>query len=132
GFTQEFFIEGARSRTGRTLAPKLGMLSWDVEGFLASHRRDLFFVPIAITYERLIEEGAMVSELAGAEKRDESVLGLFRARKVLRHRWGSAHVSFGEPISLAEAIGDRRQCLAAEATPADVAEKRAFIEALGN
>ncbi|MFQ5654626.1 MAG: hypothetical protein ACE5GW_07840, partial [Planctomycetota bacterium] len=45
------------SRTGKTLAPRLGMLAWDVEAFLQSGRRDLFFVPIAITYERLVEEG---------------------------------------------------------------------------
>jgi glycerol-3-phosphate O-acyltransferase len=132
GFTQEFFIEGGRSRTGRTLAPKLGMLSWDVEGLLASGRRDLFFVPISITYERLLEEGAMVSELEGARKQDESMLGLVRARKVLRRRWGSAHLSFGEPISLAESMGDRRARFAAEATPADAADKRSFVVELGN
>jgi glycerol-3-phosphate O-acyltransferase len=131
GFTQEFFIEGARSRTGRTMAPKFGMLGWDVEAFLASTRRDLFFVPIAITYERLIEEGSMIEELAGAAKKDESVLGLVRARKVLRRRWGSAHVSFGEPISLAESIGDRRARFAAAATEADGAEKRRFVQELG-
>ena len=132
GFTQEFFIEGGRSRTGRTLAPKLGILSWEVEGFLASPRRDLFFVPIAITYERLVEEGAMISELEGGGKTNESVIGLVRARKVLQRRWGSAHVAFGEPISIAEALGERRARLAAEASPADAAEKRRFIEDLGN
>lgn len=132
GFTQEFFIEGARSRTGRTMAPKLGVLSWDVEGFLASGRRDLFFVPISITYERLLEEGAMVSELEGAGKQDESMLGLVRARKVLRRRWGSAHLSFGEPISLAESIGADRARFAAEADPAAAADKRQFIVELGN
>ena len=132
GFTQEFFIEGGRSRTGRTLAPKLGMLAWDVEGFLASARRDLFFVPIAITYERLLEEGAMVSELAGAKKEAESMLGLVRARKVLSRKWGSAHVSFGEPISLAEAIGDRRRELAEEEEGEAGSEKRRFVEELAN
>lgn len=133
GFTQEFFIEGRRSRTGRTLAPRLGMLGWDVEGFLASpHRRDLFFVPIAITYERLVEEGSMIEELAGAAKKDESMMGLVRARKVLRRRWGSAHLSFGEPISLADELGDRRPRFAAEATPEDAADKRRFVEDLGN
>ncbi|RIL05539.1 MAG: hypothetical protein DCC71_09995 [Proteobacteria bacterium] len=132
GFTQEFFIEGTRSRTGRTMAPKLGMLAWDVEGFLASQRRDLFFVPIAITYERLIEEGAMIEELAGAAKKEESMLGLVRARKVLRRRWGSAHLSFGEPISLGDAIGERRARFAAEASEQDEADKRRFVEDLGN
>lgn len=133
GFTQEFFIEGTRSRTGRTLAPKFGMLSWDLEGFLASpQRRDLFFVPIAITYERLVEEGSMIEELAGAAKKDESMMGLVRARKVLRRRWGSAHVSFGEPISLADALGERRARFAAEASPEDAADKRRFVEELAN
>src|SRR3990172_3163192 len=115
GFTQEFFIEGGRSRTGKTLAPRLGMLSWVVEAFLDTARRDLFFVPIAITYERLVEEGAMVEELEGAEKKDESMLGLVRARKYLQRRFGSVFVNFGAPISLAEALGERRDRFAHEA-----------------
>lgn len=109
GFTQEFFIEGGRSRTGKTLAPRLGMVAWDVDAFLESQRRDLFFVPIAITYERLVEESGMVDELEGGKKTGESTLALIRARKYLQRRFGSVHVSFGEPISLDEALGDRRR-----------------------
>jgi glycerol-3-phosphate O-acyltransferase len=131
GFTQEFFIEGGRSRTGKTLAPRLGMLSWNVEAFLDSRRRDLFFVPIAITYERLVEEGAMVGELEGEKKRDESMLGLVRARKYLQRRFGSVFVSFGEPISLASAMGPGREQLSGESEDA-AAERRTFIEGLGN
>jgi glycerol-3-phosphate O-acyltransferase len=132
GFTQEFFIEGGRSRTGKTLAPRLGMLSWDIDAFLDSGRRDLFFVPIAITYEHLVEERAMVGELEGEKKRDESMLGLVRARKFLRRRFGTVFVNFGEPISLADAMGDRRELLANADTQDQNAERRAFIETLGN
>ncbi|MCP4241462.1 MAG: hypothetical protein GY772_12955 [bacterium] len=132
GVTQEFFIEGGRSRTGKTLAPRLGVLSWEVEAFLSTARRDLFFVPIAITYERLVEEGSMVDELEGVEKADESVWGLVRARKYLQRRFGSVFVSFAEPISLGDALGDRRSRFAAEATPEAAAEKRAFVATLGN
>jgi glycerol-3-phosphate O-acyltransferase len=131
GFTQEFFIEGGRSRTGRTLAPRLGMLSWNLEAFLASGRRDLFFVPIAITYERLVEEGAMVGELKGEAKTEESMLGLMRARKFLSRKFGSVFVNFGEPISLADALGARAELFAGEQTPEVVAEKRAFVETVG-
>jgi glycerol-3-phosphate O-acyltransferase len=131
GFTQEFFIEGGRSRTGKTLPPRLGMLSWDVEAFLAGARRDLFLVPVAISYERLVEEGAMVHELEGGEKVEESTLGLLRARKVLRRRFGSVFVNFGEPISLGDALGARRAALAAPASPELEEEKRRFIELLG-
>jgi glycerol-3-phosphate O-acyltransferase len=132
GFTQEFFIEGGRSRTGKTLSPKLGLLTWDVEAFLSSARRDLFFVPIAITYERLVEEGAMVGELEGGRKSDESMMGLMRARKYLQRRFGTVHVNFGEPISLADALGDRRERFARDTSPEMDAEQRLFVQQLGN
>jgi glycerol-3-phosphate O-acyltransferase len=132
GVTQEFFIEGGRSRTGKTLAPRLGMLGWVVEAFLETARRDLFFVPIAITYERLVEEGAMVEELEGAEKKDESVLGLVRARKYLQRRFGSVFVNFGAPISLADALGDRRDRFARDGSEEAARERRDFVGALGN
>ncbi len=141
GFTQEFFIEGGRSRTGKTLAPRLGMLSWDLDAFLESQRRDLFFVPIAISYERLVEESGMVEELDGGKKAEESVLGLFRARKYLQKRFGSVHVSFGEPISLASALGSQRDSFEAlvrgQIDSPEVREeledrKREFVNSLGH
>lgn len=131
GFTQEFFIEGSRSRTGKTLAPRLGMLSWNVDAFVASNRRDLFFVPVAITYERLVEEGAMIEELEGGKKKPESLLGLMRARKFLRRRFGSVFVNFGEPISLGQALAGRRELFAAEGEAGE-RERRSLVERLGN
>ena len=141
GFTQEFFIEGGRSRTGKMLAPRLGMLGWDVDAFLEGRRRDLFFVPIAISYERLVEESGMVEELSGGQKTKESVWGLLRARKYLRRRFGTVHVSFGEPISLARSLGEQRRelrRLVGEGALDDdergrlIERKRVFIEQLGH
>lgn len=140
GFTQEFFIEGGRSRTGKTLAPRLGMLGWDVDAFLENRRSDLFFVPIAISYERLVEESGMIEELEGGEKSKESMLGLLRARKYLQSKFGSVHVSFGEPISLANALGNQRDSFEALVrgqidSPEIAAEledsKREFVKDLG-
>jgi glycerol-3-phosphate O-acyltransferase len=117
------------------------MLSWDVDAFLESERRDLFFVPIAISYERLVEESDMIDELSGGEKTEESVLGLLRARKYLQRRFGSAHVSFGEPISLATALGNQRnryealqrgQISSPEMREVLEAHKREFVSGLGH
>ncbi|HEY8120889.1 MAG TPA: 1-acyl-sn-glycerol-3-phosphate acyltransferase [Myxococcota bacterium] len=129
GFTQEFFIEGARSRTGKALTPRLGMLSWTIQGFVDSGRRDLFYVPVAISYERLVEEGAMVHELAGGKKENESMLGLMRARKVLSRSFGSVYLNFGEPVSLAETLGARAELWQRgdDAEP----ERRALVESFG-
>ena len=132
GFTQEFFIEGGRSRTGKTLAPRFGMLSWDVDAFVRSSRRDLFFVPVGLTYERLVEEGSIVSQQKGAAKEKESLAGLVRAGKFLQRRFGTAHVNFGEPLSLAEALGSRRREFAQAGPGERDAERREFVESLAH
>lgn len=133
GFTQEFFIEGGRSRTGKTLAPRLGMLTWDVDAFISSHQRDLVFVPVAITYERLVEESSILDELSGGARTEESVLNLVRARKFLQRRFGSVHVCFGDAISLANVLGDRREVYrrARQGDGEIDAEKRELIRDLG-
>ena len=132
GYTQEFFIEGGRSRTGKMLTPRLGMLAWNVDAFLQTARQDLFFVPIAITYEHLVEERAIVGEREGEKKQNESVMGLVRARKFLRRRFGSVWVNFGEPISLASALGERRERFLRDDSAEGTEDKREFVESLGN
>jgi glycerol-3-phosphate O-acyltransferase len=74
----------------------------------------------------------MVDELEGGAKRDESMLGLMRARKVLSRRFGSAFVNFGEPISLARALASRRDAFLGEPDAEKLATRRVFTEALGN
>src|SRR5207244_3553881 len=72
GYTQEFFIEGGRSRTGKILTPKLGMLSAIVNSFVSGVRRDLYLVPVSIHYGRIVEEEAYKQELLGGQKGKES------------------------------------------------------------
>jgi len=132
GYTQEFFIEGGRSRTGKILTPKLGMLSAILQAFLHGVRRDLYFVPVSISYERLVESEAYKRELQGAEKEKETLLALLRARSVLRANYGKAYVDFAEPISLNEMLGGLRDRFAAHPDdPATEEEKRHFILKLG-
>ncbi|HSD10003.1 MAG TPA: 1-acyl-sn-glycerol-3-phosphate acyltransferase [Candidatus Binatia bacterium] len=132
GYTQEFFIEGGRSRTGKILTPKLGMLSAIVNAFLRGVRRDLYLVPVSITYERLVEEEAYKRELLGAEKEKESLLALLRARSVLRANYGKSFVDFAEPISLARALGGLRERFQKSSDdPAVEEETRHFILKLG-
>ena len=86
GFTQEFFIEGGRSRTGKTLAPRLGMLGWDVDAFLECSRRDLFFVPIGdhLRAPGRRELAWWMSSEAGLPRRRRACSALVRARKYLQ------------------------------------------------
>ncbi len=132
GYTQEFFIEGGRSRTGKIMTPRLGMLSAIVNAYLEGVRRDLYLVPVSIHYGRIVEEEAYQRELTGAEKQRESFFGLLKARRFLRQRYGQVYLSFAEPISLREALGDLKQKFVEGAGCPEVEEeKRRFIQKLG-
>lgn len=100
GFPVEYFIEGGRSRSGRTLAPKTGLLGMTVNSFLRSHERPLFFVPVYIGYEKLLEGDSFVGELAGQPKQGESLWRLACAARRLRHDFGKVHLNFGRPLDL--------------------------------
>jgi len=100
GHSIEYFIEGGRSRTGRLLQPKTGMLSMTVRSFLRDPVRPVVFVPVYFGYERIVEANTYISELSGAPKKKESWLDLLLSLRVLRERFGTVHVNVGEPIRL--------------------------------
>ncbi len=131
GYTQEFFIEGGRSRTGKILTPRLGMLAGIVDAFVDGVRRDLFLVPVSIHYGRIVEEEAYKEELLGGQKEKESFAALIKARRVLRQKYGTVYVTFAEPISLGEALGERKERFRSDSDTAIENEKRYFVQKLG-
>lgn len=100
GFSVEYFIEGGRSRTGRLLQPRPGMISMTVRSFLRTRRRQFVFVPIYFGYEKVLEGGTYVGELHGKAKKKESLFDIFRTLRRIRGTFGRVHVNFGEPIHL--------------------------------
>ncbi|HEY1891725.1 MAG TPA: glycerol-3-phosphate 1-O-acyltransferase PlsB [Steroidobacteraceae bacterium] len=104
GHSIEYFIEGGRSRTGRLLQPKTGMLSMTVRSFLRDPARPVVFLPVYFGYERVVEGATYIGELSGKPKEKESVLGLIRALRKLRERFGRVYVNLGEPIALADVL----------------------------
>ena len=100
GIPIEYFTEGTRSRTGRLLTPRGGLLSMTVRAFLRAPRRPVLFQPVYIGYEKLMEGKSYIGELSGKPKEKESLLGLLRGLKVLRQRYGHVALNFGEPIEL--------------------------------
>jgi glycerol-3-phosphate O-acyltransferase len=106
GSPLEFFLEGGRSRTGKLLPPKLGLLSLVVDAALGVPTRTTWFCPISIGYERFVEEKAFVRELSGGEKQKESVRGFVRSFDALVGRYGRLSVQFGRPLSLADVLRD--------------------------
>src|SRR5438445_382256 len=107
GFTQEFFIEGGRSRTGKLLSPKFGMLTLEVDAWLTGVKPDAYFAPVSLSYERIVEARSYQHELLGGEKQKESAKALLSATKVLRSRLGRITIRVDEPISLARLLAER-------------------------
>jgi glycerol-3-phosphate O-acyltransferase len=102
GYGIEFFPEGGRSRTGRLLAPKTGLLSMVIEASLRQRTRKVLLVPVYVGYDRCWEVGSYAKELRGAKKQKESAEGLLKAGKILGKSYGKAYINFGEPIQLQE------------------------------
>src|SRR6187551_24188 len=68
GHSIEYFIEGGRSRTGRLLQPKTGMISMTVRSFLRHPQRPVAFLPVYFGYERVVEGSTYIGELSGKPK----------------------------------------------------------------
>jgi glycerol-3-phosphate O-acyltransferase len=100
GHPIEFFIEGGRSRTGRLLRPRTGMLGMTVRSYLRDTRRPVAYVPVYFGYDKLLEGESYIDELMGRPKEKESVGGLLGVLPELRKPLGRVYVSFGEPLLL--------------------------------
>lgn len=95
----EFFIEGTRSRTGKMLKPKMGILKMILKAFDEGASKDIHFVPISINYDHIFEEKAYASEHKGQEKKKENAGALLKTHKFLGRKYGKVYIEFGEPIS---------------------------------
>jgi glycerol-3-phosphate O-acyltransferase len=115
GFPIEYFIEGGRSRSGRMLVPKAGILGMTVKSFVREHARPLVFVPVYLGYEKLLEGRTFVGELEGKPKQGESLWSLLGAVRQIKREFGKVHVNFGQPLALGEFLDQARPGWAAEA-----------------
>lgn len=118
GVTQAIFPEGGLSRDGRLRPPKFGLLSYMVSSFDPLGPRDVVFVPVAVNYDRVLED-RMLTSVASAEPGKKPVFG-FNAAVFARHffhhvwmamrgewyRFGYTCVSFGEPVSLRKYVSE--------------------------
>ncbi|KAF6215816.1 hypothetical protein GE061_000151 [Apolygus lucorum] len=100
----EFFIEGTRSRTGKSLKPKYGFLSMILKPFLDGEVPDIKLIPVSISYDRFLEEWLFARELLGTPKPKESTKGLLKVFSILNQSYGNVYFNFGNPISMRDWI----------------------------
>ena len=106
GYSVKYYSEGGRSRTGRLLSPKTGMLAMTIQSMLRGIDRPLTLVPVYLGYEHVMEVGTYHKELSGSKKKGESIFGVIKAIRNLRN-YGKGYVNFGEPININQFLNNQ-------------------------
>jgi glycerol-3-phosphate O-acyltransferase len=108
GTTQAIFPEGGLSLDGRVGPPKMGLLSYIVEGF-EPEGRDVVFVPVGLGYDRVLEDRVLIAAAVegGRKFRNRPLRVVGYALRMLWNRFrgrfkgfGTAAAGFGAPVSL--------------------------------
>jgi len=98
GLPLEFFIEGGRSRTGKMVMPKYGLLSMVLQAYQGKYCDNFAAIPVYIGYDRVVEEKSYLKELTGIPKSEENTADMIKNSSILRRRYGRVYVNIGEPI----------------------------------
>lgn len=119
-------IEGTRSRTGKLLPPKLGLIHWFVDAYRRASIEDAVFVPVAISFDQIPEMDDYIAMQHGLPKRKESLRWFIDYIAGMKPNYGKAHVRFAEPISLSESFSASEVVLGEEGQPGTQVQKLAF------
>jgi len=104
-FPLEWYVEGGRSRSGKLLPPRFGLLAYVVDAYRRGKSEDVYLIPVSIAYDQIQDVGEYVAEQRGAAKQRESFSWFLGVVRRLRRRFGNIHIRFGEPLSLAQTLG---------------------------
>ncbi len=104
-FPLEWYIEGGRSRSGKLLPPRYGMLSYVVDSYWRGKSDDVVMIPISIAYDQISEVSDYSYEDRGGVKQAENALWFAKYIARLNNSFGNIELRFGEPLSLRDAIG---------------------------
>jgi glycerol-3-phosphate O-acyltransferase len=105
-FPLEWYMEGGRSRSGKLMPPRLGLLSYVVDSMHRGKAEDLQLIPVSIAYDQIQDVPDYAREAQGQDKEKESLGWMLRAIRSLRRRYGDIHIRFGEPVSARAMVGD--------------------------
>ncbi len=105
-FPLEWYIEGGRSRSGKLLPPRFGMLAYVVDAYRRGKSEDVLLIPISIAYDQIQDVTSYAAEQSGALKQAEGLGWFISLIRSLRRRYGTVRIRFGEPLSLAKVLGE--------------------------
>ena len=102
-FPMTWSFEGTRSRLGKLMPPKYGLLKYVLEGAHHAGSRDIHIIPVSVSYDLVRDAEEYAREQSGTPKAPESVAWLVRYLRSLARPMGRIHVDFGQPVKLDQA-----------------------------
>ncbi len=104
-FSLEWYVEGGRSRSGKLLPPRFGLLAYVVDAWRRGKAENVYLVPVSIAYDQISDVEDYAAEQQGGAKQKESFGWFVGVIRRMRRRYGDIHIRFGQPLSLASALG---------------------------
>ena len=105
-FNLSWSIEGTRSRTGKMLPPKLGLMSYVADAYLDGRSEDILLQPVSISFDQLHETAEYAEYARGGEKTPEGIGWLYNFIKAQGERnYGKIYVRFPEAVSMRQYLG---------------------------
>ena len=106
-FNLSWSIEGTRSRTGKMLPPKLGLLAYVADAYLDGRSEDILLQPVSISFDQLHETAEYAAYARGGEKTPEGAEWLYKFIKAQGERnYGKIYVRFPEAVSMRQYLGE--------------------------
>jgi glycerol-3-phosphate O-acyltransferase len=106
-FNLTWSIEGTRSRTGKMLPPKLGLLSYVADAYLEGRSPDILLQPVSISFDQLHETAEYAAYARGGDKTPEGLSWLYNYIKAQGERsYGKIYVRFPEAVSMRNYLGE--------------------------
>ena len=108
-FSLQWYIEGTRSRTGKLLPPKLGLLAYVVDAYREGRADDIAVVPASVAYDQFHDVTDYATEAAGLRKKPENLAWAIKYLRSQRKDFGKIYVRFHRPLLMSEALGSVEQ-----------------------
>ena len=128
-FNLTWSIEGTRSRTGKMLPPKLGLLSYVADAYLEGRADDILLQPVSISFDQLHETAEYAAYARGGEKTPEGLSWLYNFIKAQGERnYGKIYVRFPEAVSMRQYLGPPHGPIAQDKAAKRLAMQKMAIE----
>jgi glycerol-3-phosphate O-acyltransferase len=102
-FPMSWAFEGTRSRTGKLMPPRYGLLKYVLEAANTTEARDVHVIPVVVSYDLMRDVEEYASEQLGRVKQPESLKWFIGYLSSLRRPMGRMYLDFGDPVVLERA-----------------------------